>query len=321
MKHLFIVNPAAGKSDQTNNVAAKVALALSERQEDYEIYVTKAPKDAILKIRQEAKTASRLRVYACGGDGTLNECATGAVNLPHVAVTHFPCGTGNDFIKMFGEEKKLFFDLERLIDGEIHPMDIISCNDHYSFNICSVGIDARVGTNVHKYSGIPLVGHAAGYVVSTVAEFARGIASPMRIECAGRVFDGEISLACACNGRYYGGGFNPVPTARPDDGLLDILVVKKVSRALFLRLVGAYASGKARRYPQYISHLRSDSMIIDAPEPLVVNLDGEAIYATHIELKLIPGAVNFISPAGMDFFASKREENDGNRHNWEISVR
>ena len=57
------------------------------------------------KVRRR-RTRGDLRVYACGGDGTLNECVNGAALLPNVAVTHFPCGTGNDFIRMFGDEKE-----------------------------------------------------------------------------------------------------------------------------------------------------------------------------------------------------------------------
>lgn len=322
MKHLFIVNPAAGKTDQTKIIAAKVAMALSERQEDYEIYVTKAPKDAVLKIRQEAKPGKKLRVYACGGDGTLNECVTGAVGLPHVAVTHFPCGTGNDFIKMFGSERSRFFELDQLLDGEVRPIDVIRCNDYYCINIFSVGIDARIGTGVHKYDNTPLLrGGPMAYLVSMAAEFSKGIGMPMRIECAGRVLEGEFSLACACNGRYYGGGFNPVPDARPDDGLLDILVVKKVSRLLFLRLVGPYSKGNSRRFPQYITRLRGDSMVIDSPEPIMVNLDGEAIYSAHIELSLISGGVNFIFPANMEFFHNSITKSKENERKWEISVK
>lgn len=320
MKHLFVVNPAAGKSDQTKNIAAKVALALSERQQEYEIYITRAAMGAVVKIRQEAKTGKPLRVYACGGDGTLNECVTAAVGYPHVSVTHFPCGTGNDFIKMFGSEKQRFFELEELIDGEVHPIDVISCNGYYSVNICSVGIDAKIGTGVHKYDNTPIKGPAA-YLLSTAVEFAHGIGMPLKIECAGRVFEGDYSLACACNGTFYGGFFNPVPSARPDDGILDILVVKEVSRMTFIRLVGAYAKGNARRFPQYITHLRSDSMTIDSPEPIVVNLDGEAIYSDHIELRLLPAAINFVFPAEMDFFKIREKENAEKRSNWEILVR
>ena len=163
MKHLFVVNPVAGKQKPEEklrliNEAIDRLPAEQRSRDEFEIYVTEAPMDACRHIRETAADGAELRVYACGGDGTLNECVNGAAGLSNVAVTHFPCGTGNDFIKMFGPGKDRFFDLTELINGEVRPIDVIKCNDRYSVNICSMGLDARVGTDVHKYSGMPLIG-------------------------------------------------------------------------------------------------------------------------------------------------------------------
>ncbi len=302
MKHLFIINPVAGGKDHSSYVAAEAARAFAGRSDTYELYVTRAPMDASEKVKAASACDELLRVYACGGDGTLNECVCGAAGLHHVAVTHFPCGTGNDFVKMFGEDKVLFKDLSRLVDGEVRPLDVIRCNDRYSVNICSVGVDARIGSEVHKYSHVPLIGGATGYVASTAVNFIKGINRPMRIRIGSRSFSGELALACACNGRYYGGGFNPVPDARPDDGLLDFLVVKGVSRAAFLKLIGGYAKGRYRNMPRYITHLRGTEMQIDADEDFVVNLDGEIIVCRELSLRLLPGGINFLLPRNMAFF-------------------
>ena len=316
MKHLFIINPIAGGSDKTEFVAAEAGKAFAMRREEYELYVTKAPLDACDKIREEAEKGGELRVYACGGDGTLNECVCGAAGYPNVAVTHFPCGTGNDFIKTFGDEKQRFFDLTGLVTGEVRPIDVIACNGRYSVNICSVGIDARIGGDVHKYSQLPVVGGACGYVVSTAVNVVKGVARKLRVSSCGRNFDGDMTLICACNGRYYGGGFNPVPTAMPDDGTIDFLVIKGVSRLTFARLVVNYAKGQFRRYPQYITHLRGESMTIDSEDELRVNIDGEIITAKHVEFRVVPGGVNFIFPSDMKFFENRDEENGQNGSKW-----
>ncbi len=308
MKHLFIVNPAAGGKDSTDFVSAKVARFFSGKEGDFEIYSTKAPMDAVKKIQYEAHLCDELRVYACGGDGTLNECVCGAAGFDNVAVTHFPTGTGNDFIKTFGEEGKRFFELDSLIDGEVRPIDLIDCNGRYSVNICSVGIDARIGADVHKYSKLPLVGGATGYVTSTAVNLFKGITNPLRVICDGKLYYGEMTLICACNGRFYGGGFNPVPEAKLDDGLIDFLIIKGISRLTFVKLVGSYAKGKYANFPKYISHVRSTSMEIDSEKELVVNVDGEVIRSKKISMKVIPGGVNFIFPRGMEFFAPEKEE-------------
>ena len=120
MKHLFIVNPVAGRTkpeEKLRLIHEAVARTALGQAVEFEIYVTAAPMDAVSKIKAGARRGGALRVYACGGDGTLNECVNGAAGLENAAVTHFPCGTGNDFIRMFGEERTRFFDLTELING------------------------------------------------------------------------------------------------------------------------------------------------------------------------------------------------------------
>ena len=301
MKHLFIVNPKAGGKDKTEQIRTRAAAAL-RGGEDYEVYVTKAPMDAADKIRRAAQEVDSLRVYACGGDGTFNECVCGAALLPNVAVCPYPTGTGNDFCRMFGEDSELFRDLSALLAGSVHPIDLIDCNGRYSANICSVGIDARIGTEVHKYSGLPLIGGAGGYVVSAVVNVFRGINRHMRIRCGDYTSDARHALLCACNGRFYGGGFNPSLHARPDDGVLDFYIAKEVSLFTLARLIGKYASGLADNYPKYLTHLRGDSIEISFDEENVVNVDGEAIYAREVRMRLVPKALNLIVPKGMRFF-------------------
>ena len=302
MKHLFIINPAAGgKRNRPEDTAALIRGTVTA-DEDYEIYVTKDPMDACEKIRAEAANGGELRVYACGGDGTLNECVNGAVGLPCVSVTHFPRGTGNDFIKMFGKENAArFSDLRSLMDGEIRRLDAIDCCGRYGINICSVGIDARIGADVHKYSAIPLIGGATGYVVSLAANLLRGINRHFIVKTPERTVDGRFALVCACNGRFYGGGFNPVPDAVPDDGLIDFLAVGPVSRLQFLHFVGKYAAGRYRELGDLVTHLRGAEMEIDADEELRVNVDGEVLREKHVSFRVAPGTVDFILPKGLEF--------------------
>ena len=308
MKHLFIVNPVAGGKDKTEIVCARVGQYFSGREGRFEVYTTRMPLDACDKIRREAAQCDALRVYACGGDGTLNECVNAVYGLDNVAVTCFPIGTGNDFIKTFGEEGERFRDLGALIEGETRRLDLIRCNDRYCMNICSVGVDARIGADVHKYSGIPLIGGATGYVTSLLVHLFKGVSQELRIECGGRLFYGDINLACACNGQYYGGGFHPVPEARPDDGMLDFLIIRGVSRAKIVSPLTAFAKGDYAKFPQYITHLRGTKMTIESPEETVVGLDGESFRARKVEFELIGGGIRFVVPSQMAFFAKEKKE-------------
>ena len=303
MRHLFIVNPIAGGSDKTDEVRAKVVSAFAQRRdEEWEIYVTKAPQDATARILAEAEGGKELRVYACGGDGTFNECATAAVGQANVAVCPFPTGTGNDFCRMFGREKDLFRDLDALLAGSVHPIDAIACNGRYSVNICSVGIDARIGTNAHKYPTLPLLGGAGAYVAAAAIEMWKGIARPMHITAEGFDVRGEFTLACACNGRFYGGGFNPSLDARPDDGELDMFIVRKVNLAQFAVLIGRYAAGHAAEMTKFVTHLKGSWITIEFEDENVINLDGEALFTKKAEMKVLPNVVRLIVPRGMTFF-------------------
>ena len=302
MKHLFIVNPVAGGRDATESVRSKVMKAFEKRSDNYEIYVTKAAMDAPKKIKREAEKGERLRVYACGGDGTFNECVCGAAELENVAVCPFPTGTGNDFCRMFGSEGELFRNIDAVLDGGETRIDLINCNGRWCANICSVGIDARIGTDVHKYSGLPLIGGSGGYIVSAIVNMFKGISSKMRVVCGSFISEGYHTLVCVCNGRFYGGGFNPSLSARPDDGMLDIIVAKKTNLLQFAALIGKYAKGKAAELPKYCSFLRGTKLHIDCGENNAVNVDGEVIYGKKIDIELIPHALSLIVPKGMRFF-------------------
>ncbi len=302
MKHLFIVNPAAGGKDKTDIVQALAVNAFCGSADSYEVYVTKGPMDAPEKIRAAVADGEPLRVYACGGDGTFNECVCGAALLPNVAVCPFPTGTGNDFCRMFGAEKDLFRDFDALIHGSVHPIDLIDCNGRYSANICSVGIDARIGVDVHTYTGLPLISGSGAYILSAVVNILRGINRPMHVHCGDYDADMEFALIAACNGRYYGGGFNPSANAMPDDGILDFYVIPKVSLFTLARLIGKYATGKADDFPEHILHLQGDSLQVDFQDENVVNIDGEGVYASNVVMKLLPKALNLIIPRGMHFF-------------------
>ena len=302
LKHLFIINPfAGGKKSRFADTVQEIERFVEGLSDPHEIYITAGPMDACRKVAEAAESSDRLRVYACGGDGTLNECANGAAGRENVAITHYPCGTGNDFIRTFGSENvPLFRDLRALTGGATRPIDIINCDGRYGINICSVGIDARVAGDVHKYSRIPVIGGATGYVVSLVVNVIKGVAQELRVTTADETFKKLITLVCACNGRFYGGGFNPVPDAAPDDGILECLIIDKVSRFKVAQIVGKYSKGRFRDLGDIVTYLRIRYMAIEGDCELVVNIDGEIVRTRKVSFDLVPKGLNFIFPVGME---------------------
>jgi len=302
MRHLFIINPAAGSRNRTDDYSEVIHKICRARKLNYEIRVSTAPGECTRIAREEAKKGDEIRIYACGGDGTLNEVVAGAAGYDNAAVTVFSGGSGNDFVKIF-DEPKAFFDLHRLMDAEEAVFDLIQCNGEYALNICSVGLDARIGTDVSSYKRLPLLHGFRAYAASTVVNVVKGIAEHYIVEVNGEVIDGEQTFICVCNGRYYGGGFNPIPEADPADGKLDVLVVKKVSRAQVPAIIGKYKNGRYKELSHVARYLRTDRVKITCDKPTPVNMDGELRTAKVVEMRLAKEKIRFFYPKGLSWQA------------------
>lgn len=298
MKHLFIINPAAGSRDRTKDYSVAIHEICSNRNLDYRIEVSSAPGECTCLAREAAQTGEEVRIYACGGDGTLNEVAAGAAGFPNAAVTVFSGGSGNDFVKLFNEPKA-FFDLERLLDAQETEFDLIRCNGDLALNICSVGLDARIGTDVASYKRIPFLHGFRAYAASTVVNVIRGISEHYVVEINGETLDDEYTFVCVCNGRFYGGGFNPVPEADPADGLLDVLLVKKVSRLQVPTVIGKYKNGRYAELPQLVRHVRTKQLKVRCDKATPVNLDGEVRMAQVVDFKVADEKLRFFYPKGL----------------------
>ena len=300
MTHIFIINPAAGSRDRTADYSEVIRKVCKEKNLDYRIEVSAAPGECARIAREAAETGEEVRLYACGGDGTLNEVVAGAAGFGNASVTVFSGGSGNDFVKLFSDPKA-FIDLERLVDWEEASFELIDCNGDLSLNICSVGLDARIGTDVANYKRLPLLQGFRAYAVSTVINVIRGIGEHYVVEVNGESVDAEQTFVCVCNGRFSGGGFNPVPEADPTDGLLDVLLMKTVSRLQVPGLIGKYKSGRYKELGGVVRHLRTKFIRITCDKPTPINLDGELRTAQVVEMSVSDKKLRFFYPRGLTF--------------------
>ena len=298
MKHLFIINPAAGSSDGTEKYRKQITEVCDPKGLDYRIEVSAAPGDCTRIAREAAQSGEDYRIYSCGGDGTLNEVVAGVTGYDNVSVTMFAGGSGNDFIRIFNETEP-FRDLERLLDCKEAAFDLMRCNGDVSLNICSVGLDARIGTDVSKYKRLPLLQGFRAYALSTVVNTIKGIAEHYVVEIDGETVDADHTLICACNGRFYGGGFNPVPDADPTDGQMDVLLIKKVSRLKVAKVIGKYKNGRYKELPDIIRHIRTDRLVIRCDRPTSINLDGELRIGETVEITVAKEKLRFFYPKGL----------------------
>ncbi len=298
MKHLFIINPKAGKYNRAGEIIPLIQRLMEGRNEPYQTVLTEYPMHASALVRRYASEGDFLRVYVCGGDGTLNEASHGAAGLKNVAVTHYPCGTGNDFIKLFGKDSARFSDLGELIAGDVKQIDLIECNGRRCINICSIGFDARIAAFVARFKHIPFISGKGAYNLSLLYNLFKGLYRPYKVTIDGISRDGRYTMLVACNGRYYGGGFNPVPEAMPDDGLIDFLLVGPVTPLTVARVVKKYQNGQHASLPEYITWVRGHRLDISCGSECPVNIDGEIVNARSVNFSVSDKKLNFIVPKG-----------------------
>lgn len=296
MEHLFLVNPAAGKEDATPAVKQLSALLSQSLGEPCQVQISRGPGELTQLARAAGETGRPIRLYACGGDGTLNEVVTGAVDYENLSVTCLPMGSGNDFIKQF-PNPAAFSEPAAFCNVTEKRLDLMEVCGSLAVNVCSVGFDARIGTQIDRYRRIPLLSGPRAYWVSVLINLVRGVVKPCRVELPGYPpVDEKMTLSCVCNGSWYGGSFHPVPEADSSDGLLDVLLVKRVSRLTVARVIAAYQKGRYADYPELIAHYRVPSLRILTPEPEPVNLDGELIHSRDTQITVLPGRLRFFAP-------------------------
>lgn len=308
MRHVFIINPKAGKRDQTARIYEMADRLRAVHGLDCACMLTDRPGGAAEMARRLAEDGGELRVYACGGDGTVSEAANGLAGFPNAAMTCIPAGTGNDFLKNFGSDMEKFQDAENLWDGPVFPLDLIDCNGRYCLTIACSGIDAQVAEGVHLYGRSPLLNGRGSYLASVAANvLLRPIGHRWTVTLDGETEEGDFALVSVCNGRHYGGGSTPVPEARMDDGILNTILVRKIGKLAFARLFGAYSAGNYRQVPQAARVVTAREVRIrSADEEIVTCLDGECFRSHEVVLRLADKRVNFFGPRGCDPNATAR---------------
>jgi diacylglycerol kinase (ATP) len=297
MKHIFIVNPAAGSHDVTDEV--RIKLEQLNLDINYEIYRTASAGDATRYVKSVLEnTSEKVRFYACGGDGTLNEVVNGAVNYDNASVTVFPCGSGNDFIKCFGGTDK-FSDLTSLIYGTEQKTDVIKACDKYAINAVHFGLDTHVLRTMLKVKRKKIIGGKRAYITGVLTALVNGMKTDCKMTVDGESFGKDTMLLCTvANGQYVGGMFKCAPKADTNDGLLEVCFVNKISRFTFVRLVSCYVKGTHLddpRFDKYISYKRAKKVNVTIPYGYI-SIDGELTETTEFTAEVVENALNFVIP-------------------------
>lgn len=300
VKYLFILNPLAGEGKAEETLRAAIG-ALPEK-EACDIYVTKGPGDATVYVRKccEECPDEEIRFIACGGDGTLNEVINGAVGCPAASVTCYPCGSGNDFVKAFGGAER-FLDVAALLRAEAKPLDLLKVGDRYCDNVLNFGFDTTVAITINEERAKTGHGNKNAYTKGVVRALLTSMRNHFTVKADGEVLNPSgLGLLCTlANGQYVGGSFCCAPRSKPDDGLIDVCLIKPISRLRFVKILGPYTAGKHLDDPKMqdiITYRQARRVEVSAPEGFAYSLDGEIIYENEFTVEIAPGAIRFAAP-------------------------
>lgn len=317
MKHIFILNPSSGQKRTRARLTEKIKTTAEALQVDYDIYFTKAPGDGgryagelCKRTREEGRT---LRIYGCGGDGTVNELVNGIYGYDHVEAGIIPMGTGNDYIRNYGNVSD-FFDLKNQILGKSRHSDLIKyraeyrnqVTEGYCANMFNIGFDCNVADMTAKVKRWPFIKGPLAYLVSVAIILIRKKGANLRIEYEdGTVVDGKLLLTAVANGCYCGGGVKGVPHCQLDDGLMDVSVINDVSRLFFISMFPSYSRGshlekKKIQDGNVIRYTKEKKLTIIANgEHMRLCTDGEITTQKKVEFSMVRNAFRFIVPANL----------------------
>lgn len=299
MRYVFIINPVAGKGNGIDTVVPLIEKQFSEDDKNYEVYITKQKEETKNIAEAQAKKGDDVTVFACGGEGTCFDVLNGIVKYPNAVLGVVPCGSANDFLKIFNNSE-YFCDLQKQVDGECTDIDLIKCGDEYSFNGCSVGMDATVCKDMILFKGYKFVSGSMAYKLAIVKNFLFSkIGAHLEITVDGdKHYDDKYLFAVCSNGRVYGGGYMPAPNASPEDGKLDFTLVKKKNRLTVPAFLKDYEKGDFAGY-DYVEYGNCSVMEIKADKPIALNRDGEITEQKSVKFELVPKGVKFLIPKGV----------------------
>ena len=300
MKYVFIVNPKAGAEDMTARI--RDAVANTAFAPECEVYVTKFPGDATAEVvrRLDASPDETIRFIACGGDGTLNEVVSGAATRENAEVTVFPSGSGNDFVKAFGGADR-FLDIPALLKAPAKPIDLLKVGNRWADNVVNFGFDTTVAITINEERLKTGHGNKNAYTKGVVRALLTAMNNRFTVKADGETLNpkGRALLCTVANGKYVGGSFCCAPRAEVDDGLIEVCLIRPISRLRFVKILKPYTNGEhldREDMRDIITYRRAKVVEVEAPEGFAYSLDGEIVYETKFKIEIVPGAVKFAVP-------------------------
>lgn len=295
-----VLNPTSGGGAGLR-LRAEVEDLLGTAGRSYVVHTTAGPGHAV-QLARSAVAAGAAVVVAVGGDGTAHEVANGLLDAradhpgAATALALLPVGTGNDFAKVIPGALPRARALRTLVDGVPRPHDAgrVHWNGHTEWfvNAMGTGIDGEVVRQLARSRNLP---GGIVYLTALVRALLGYRPVPVRVSADGFHFEGRVMTVAAGNGRSVGGAFRLCPQARPDDGLLDVVIIEQIGPLGIARTLPGVLSGRLAGKPGHLAHrTRRLTLELRGAGPHHVQLDGElrevAAPAT-LEVEVLPGVL------------------------------
>ncbi|MDO5028230.1 MAG: diacylglycerol kinase family lipid kinase [Bacillota bacterium] len=295
MDKLFILSTKAGNGefDEFSKEILKVYKD-HNRQDEVHVLMTEYKDHAKDAAREFIKENPENKLLiACGGDGTLNELANVLAGTK-ASLGLIPMGTGNDFSKNFDYSN---FKIEDSFEPRISPIDLIKVNDSLCINVLSLGFDTHILEKTYELLEEDPKLKEKAFTKAVRQSIFKLEAEDLELDILDsnnekKTIKGQFLISAICNGGFYGSGFNPAPSSKIDDGLLNLILVDKMPLLRVLPLVLKYKKGTHINHPKVKEYLIKEGTI-RSEKLLTANIDGEIFKAKEIKIKILEKAINF----------------------------
>lgn len=281
----FIANPVAGRAAWQHVIRT---LALEGGAEWFETTGVGSGAD----IGRRAVREGCDRVVIVGGDGTIRDVIAGLGSHPPCSIAVVPAGTGNDLARTLGIPLDPVAATRLAMEGGTRRIDAIRAEDpagsvRLGINMAVGGVAGTLGQRVPTESKEQL--GPVAYIVQALKDLPTVRGHRIRVELEDRAYELDSIVVIVANGRTAAGGVRAAPGADPEDGLLEITVVRPVGPLDLARLAARLAAGDLEQSPDVL-HVRAATCRILAEPPMPFNLDGDPLSTTPITFFCVRGA-------------------------------
>ncbi len=296
-KILFFINPISGTKSKLP-LEKKIIEKCEEKNILFEIIFTSADGNYNF-LRDKIENDSITDIVICGGDGSVSPIIASLLNFK-INIGLLPLGSGNGLAKTAGIPKPIDKALEVIFNGKASCVDAFLINNRLSCHVCGLGFDAKVAYDFsqEKKRGLTT------YTKQALKNFFSAKTYSFDIETENNVFNVDAFLLCIANSNQFGNNFKIAPKASLNDGLLDIVVLKKTTKMkILISFVKQITSGKTESlkatdfHNKNILYFQTDKITIKNLAMAPLHIDGDpAPTFKEFSIEILPSAYLLIQP-------------------------